>query len=287
MLAPMTYTIAALYQFVDIKDIAALRVTLKAAFAPLGIYGTLLIAPEGINGTLAGSDAGIDAMLNILNQHTGLKRDEVKFSYAKTNPFRRLKLRLKKEIVTFKQPQIDPVGMVGTYVSAEEWNTLMAQDDVLVLDTRNLYETRIGTFDGAVVPPIRTFTEFADYVRKELNTQKNKKIAMFCTGGIRCEKASAFMRSEGFEDVFHLKGGILKYLETVPQNESRWNGDCYVFDGRVAVGHGLTSGHYAMCDNCGGALRREEMNRPCPECNAVNTHKMGTADVKEHVPPAF
>jgi UPF0176 protein len=203
---------------------------------------------------LAGSASAVEELLRLLNTHTGLLREDVKFSHADEKPFKKLKIRLKREIVTFKQPEADPTKIVGTYVAPQDWNVLIDQPDVVVLDTRNKYETMIGTFAKAQDPDIDVFTEFADYVRKNLDPARDKKIAMFCTGGIRCEKASAFMRAEGFEEVYHLKGGILKYLEEIPPEQSQWNGECYVFDRRIAVGHGLTTGRYAMCFNCGYPL---------------------------------
>jgi UPF0176 protein len=254
----MSYQIAALYHFVPVADTAALRDALRVAFAPLDLCGTLLIAPEGINGTLAGQGDAVDQMLAVLVHHTGLPLDTVKFSAAPDKPFNKLKLRLKRELITFKQPQADPNTLAGTYVTAQNWNALIADPDVTVLDTRNDYETAIGTFADAVDPHIARFTDFADYVRRELDPARHKKIAMFCTGGIRCEKASAFMRAEGFEEVYHLKGGILKYLEEIPAEQSLWNGECYVFDKRVAVGHGLTTGNYSMCFCCGFPLTAED-----------------------------
>lgn len=236
----MTWKIAALYRFVSIAEPEALCRELREELPRHGIIGTLLVAPEGINGTLAApSDEGIEALLTILNQRCGLPREDVKFSCSETQPFGRLRVRLKREIITFKQPQADPNRIVGQYVEAKDWNTLMSDPEVLVLDTRNTYETVFGTFKGAVVPEIENFTEFAAYVREALAAEKKKKIAMFCTGGIRCEKASAFMLTEGFPEVYHLKGGILKYLEEIPQDQSKWQGECFVFDERVAVGHGL------------------------------------------------
>lgn len=258
----MSYTVAALYRFTPIADASALRLALKQKFAPLDLCGTLLVAPEGINGTLAGSAASIDAMLEILLAHTGLSRAEVKFSAAPEKPFNRLKIRQKREIVTFKQPQADPATLVGTYVEAQDWDALINDEEVLLLDTRNTYETRIGMFKGAVDPAITSFTDFARFVRTQLDPNKHRKVAMYCTGGIRCEKASAFMRAEGFAEVYHLKGGILKYLETVPETDSSWQGDCYVFDKRMAVGHHLRTGHYAMCYYCGNALNENERADP-------------------------
>ncbi|HEU0117486.1 MAG TPA: rhodanese-related sulfurtransferase [Alphaproteobacteria bacterium] len=259
----MTYTVAALYRFTPIPDTGALRATLKDAFTRLEICGTLLVASEGINGTLAApSTQAIDEMLALLAQHTGLSRDEVKFSEAPEKPFNRLKIRLKREIITFKQPQADVNTLCGEYVEARDWNALIADPEVVVLDARNAYETCVGVFDRALDPNIEQFTDFASYVRENLDPTKHKKVAMYCTGGIRCEKASAFMRAEGFENVYHLKGGILKYLEEVPAEESKWQGECYVFDRRVAVGHGLTTGRYTMCFCCGHPLAAEDRANP-------------------------
>jgi UPF0176 protein len=229
------YTIAALYRFVGVPDVPAAVAQLKGELRALGLRGILLVAPEGINGTLIGLPEAIEGLLDILGQRYGLPREDVKFAHSEVWTFNRLRVRVKKEIITFKQPEADPTKRVGTYASPAEWNALLNDPDVLVLDTRNTYETEIGTFEGAVVPPIRFFTEFADYVRQNLQEAKKKKIAMFCTGGIRCEKASAFMLAEGFEQVYHLKGGILKYIQDTPPEQSHWNGKCFVFDHRVGV----------------------------------------------------
>jgi len=250
----MTYTIAALYLFIPVADPAELKQKFLQELSPLQLCGTLLIAPEGINGTLAGSELAIQELLISLNKNTGLSQKDVKFSYSEEKPFNRFKIRLKREIVTFNQPHVNPNLRVGTYIEPDQWNTLIEDPDVTVIDTRNKYETLIGTFKNAIDPKIDSFTEFSDYVRENLDPKKHKKIAMFCTGGIRCEKASSFMLAEGFESVFHLKGGILKYLEEIPKEQSRWQGDCYVFDRRMAVGHGLTTGHYSMCYCCGYPL---------------------------------
>ena len=250
----MAYTIAAFYRFVRVGDADAVRSDLKQALARLELSGTLLVAPEGINGTLAGTEAAIDALLDILHRQFGLAREDVKFSEAADKPFHRLKVRVKREIVTFRQPQADPSVQAGTYVAASDWNELIADPDVLLLDTRNQYETRIGSFQDALDPGISQFSELADYVRENLDPARTPKVAMFCTGGIRCEKASAFLLAEGFAEVYHLKGGILKYLEEVPEEQSRWQGECYVFDQRMAVGPGLSTGRYAMCFSCGEAL---------------------------------
>ena len=250
----MTYTIAALYLFIPVADPAELKQKFLQELSPLQLCGTLLIAPEGINGTLAGSELAIKELLISLNNNTGLSQKDVKFSHSEEKPFNRFKIRLKREIVTFNQPHVNPNLRVGTYIEPDQWNTLIEDPDVTVIDTRNRYETLIGTFKNAIDPKIDSFTEFSDYVRENLDPKKHKKIAMFCTGGIRCEKASSFMLAEGFESVFHLKGGILKYLEEIPKEQSRWQGDCYVFDRRMAVGHGLTTGHYSMCYCCGYPL---------------------------------
>lgn len=234
--AGMTYTVAALYRFTPVADPAAEVARLKPLFTSWDICGTLLVAPEGINGTLAGPAEGVEQLVALLERDFGLPRDEVKLHTTAERPFQRLKVRLKKEIVTLRQPQADPTKQVGQYVNGQQWNALMDDPDVIVLDTRNLYEVEYGTFENAVVPPINKFTEFVDYVRNEMADAKNKKIAMFCTGGIRCEKASSFMLAEGFPEVYHLKGGILKYLADMPAEQSRWQGTCFVFDERVALG---------------------------------------------------
>lgn len=270
----MSYTIAALYKFHSIADTADLQQNLKPQLAEWGICGSLLIAPEGINGTLAGCTEAIERMLQLLHEHVGLSRDDVKFSYHEEKPFQRLKVRLKKEIITMRQPDADPNIQVGQYVEPEDWNKLIEKDDVVLLDTRNDYETEIGLFNRAIDPKIRTFTEFVTYVDENLDPQKHKKIAMYCTGGIRCEKASAFMLARGFEEVFHLKGGILKYLEAIPQEQSLWQGDCFVFDRRTAVGHGLKPGAYSSCHCCGNAVSPQDKEHPlfeegvsCPKCH--------------------
>ncbi len=250
----MAYTIAAFYRFTPVSDTVAARRELKQTLARLGLCGTLIIAPEGINGTLAGTNTAVDSLLDILSERFGLPRGDVKFSEAAEKPFPRLKVRVKREIVTFRQPGADPSVRAGTYVVASDWNALLADPDVLLLDTRNRYETRIGSFENALDPGIEQFSDFAEYARQHLDPAKTPKVAMFCTGGIRCEKASAFLLSEGFAEVYHLKGGILKYLEEVSAEESRWSGECYVFDHRMAVGQGLTTGRYSMCFSCGEAL---------------------------------
>jgi UPF0176 protein len=229
-------TVAAFYRFFPLADPASLREELRSTFAPTDLLGTTLIAPEGINGTLAGSAATIDHLLTLLAQRTGLDRSQVKFSTTDTPPFRRLKFKLKREIITFRNAAVDP-SRPGQYVDPTDWNALLADPEVLLLDTRNSYETKIGTFAGAVTPPLDTFSDFADYVREHLDPATHRKVAMFCTGGIRCEKASAYMLQQGFHEVYHLKGGILKYLEVVPTELSQWQGACYIFDERVSLDH--------------------------------------------------
>lgn len=236
------FKVAALYQFLPFPDFAERREPLRAFCGGLGLKGSILLAREGINGTVAGTVDAIDAFSqellagNVIGHP--LDNLEIKFSFASTMPFQRLKVRLKREIVTLGDAT-DPLATVGTYVDPADWNALIEGEDVLVLDTRNDFEVAMGTFDGAVDPKITKFSEFRDYASRELNPVKHRKIAMFCTGGIRCEKASSYLLSQGFEAVYHLKGGILSYLERVPEDQSRWVGSCFVFDGRVALGHGL------------------------------------------------
>lgn len=246
--------VAALYRFAPIADRAGVRDLLAARCEALGIRGTLLVADEGINGTIAGSAAAIEAIIGAIRALPGCADLDIKYSAAAEMPFLRMKVRLKREIVTMGQPGIDPLASVGTYVAPEDWNALIADPDTVVIDTRNDYEVAAGTFTGAIDPHTRTFRDFPAWFRAErgklLGEGKAPKVAMFCTGGIRCEKSTAFLKSEGVENVFHLEGGILKYLETVPEEESLWRGECFVFDQRVAVGHGLTQGTYALCHAC-------------------------------------
>jgi UPF0176 protein len=248
----MTYKVAALYQFVPLPDFRELKDPLHRLCTDLEIRGTLLLAQEGINGTVAGTEEGIDTLMVELREgplfRGRLDNLELKFSSASEMPFKRMKVRLKKEIVTLGDPQTDPLRRVGTYVSPAEWNRLLEDPGIVLLDTRNDFEVEMGTFEGAVDPRIKRFGEFKDFVRNELDPAKHRKVAMFCTGGIRCEKASSYMLAQGFGEVFHLKGGILKYLEDVPEAESRWKGDCFVFDERVALGHGLVEAGEANDD---------------------------------------
>ena len=239
----MPLKVAALYQFAALPDFRGLREPLRALAAGLEIKGSVLLAHEGINGTVAGSDEGIDAFVRELQHGTlfGGRLDnlELKFSSASEMPFQRLKVRLKKEIVTLGDTAVDPTRKVGTYVEPSDWNELISARDTLVIDTRNAFEVAMGTFEGAVDPGIRSFGQFKEFAAQQLDPAKHKRIAMFCTGGIRCEKASAYLLAQGFNEVYHLKGGILRYLEGVPEKESRWRGECFVFDERVALGHGL------------------------------------------------
>lgn len=240
----MSYAVAALYQFVALPDFRELREPLRELCAARGLKGTLLLAAEGINGTIAGEAAPLRDLIDQLQHGTlfGGRLDnlELKFSTANAMPFQRLKIRLKKEIVTLGDPATDPTRQVGTYVDPAAWNALIAAPDVVVLDTRNRFEVAMGTFAGAVDPEIDSFGQFKDFVAQKLDPARDRRIAMFCTGGIRCEKASSYLLAHGFSEVYHLKGGILKYLETTPQADSRWRGECFVFDERVALGHGLT-----------------------------------------------
>ncbi|MFZ4606900.1 MAG: rhodanese-related sulfurtransferase [Caulobacter sp.] len=270
--------VAALYRFSSFDDCAGLRGGLEAVCAAQGIKGTLLLAPEGVNGTIAGTAEGIEAVLAHIRALPGCAALSVKLSWAETMPFYRMKVRLKREIVTMGQPDIDPLKDAGCYVAAADWNALIADPDTLVIDTRNAYEVKIGTFAGAVNPGTASFREFPGWFRANrealLAGRPAPKIAMFCTGGIRCEKSTAFLKAEGLDAVYHLDGGILKYLETVPEPESLWRGECFVFDQRVAVGHGLTPGTHALCHACRMPVTPEEQRSPlyepgisCPACH--------------------
>lgn len=255
--------IAALYQFARFDDAASIKPALLSAMETAGVRGTLLLAREGINGTIAGSDEGIEAVLEHVRTLPGCDQIEVKGSRAATMPFHRTKVRLKKEIVTMGQPDLDPLAGVGTYVAPEDWNALISDPDTILIDTRNDYEVQIGTFAGAIDPETKSFREFPEWFRAkraEIEAEgRSPKIAMFCTGGIRCEKSTAFARAEGVEEVYHLKGGILNYLEHVPEDQSLWRGECFVFDERVSVGHGLKLGDHALCRACRRPLSEEDM----------------------------
>ncbi|HQV04828.1 MULTISPECIES: rhodanese-related sulfurtransferase [unclassified Novosphingobium] len=259
-MADLPIRVAALYRFAPMEDLGALRTRLLELCQAQAIKGTLLIAPEGINGTIAGEDAAIESVVTALRALPGCGDLDVKYSRAPALPFRRMKVRIKREIVTMGQPDIDPLAP-GHYLDPAEWNALIADPETVVIDTRNAYEVAIGTFAGAVDPGTRSFREFPGWFRQhrdELLGQGKRKVAMFCTGGIRCEKSTAFLKAEGIEAVYHLKGGILKYLEEMPEPQSLWQGECYVFDERVSVGHGLVPGDYASCKACGRPVSREE-----------------------------
>ena len=247
----MKYTVAALYKFVLLENFEAMREPILDFCKAREVKGTLLLAREGINGTVAGSESAIQEVLAYLRSLPGLEALEHKESWADKEPFLRMKVKLKKEIVTMGVPEIDPSKYAGTYVKPQDWNALISDPEVLLVDTRNEYEVSVGTFAGAVNPHINKFTDFPEWINKPENRLGKTKIAMFCTGGIRCEKSTALVKARGFDDVYHLKGGILRYLEEMPESESRWQGDCYVFDERVAVGHGLKLGDYSTCRACG------------------------------------
>ena len=254
--------VATLYKFVSLPDFTDMQDALLSYCETQSIKGTILLAHEGINGTIAGERQAVEAVLSFLRSDPRLTDLEHKESYTDIAPFERMKVRLKSEIVTLGLPEVDPNQQVGTYVNPQEWNDLISNPEVTVIDTRNDYEVNIGTFKRAQNPQTQSFREFPEYVRQNLDPNQNKKVAMFCTGGIRCEKASAFMLSQGFTQVYHLKGGILKYLEEVPAQESLWEGECFVFDERVAVRHGLESGSYEMCYSCGRPISAEDKASP-------------------------
>ena len=254
-------TIAALYHFTRFEDADALRPVVRALCNEQDVKGTSLFVNGGGNGTNTGPRAGIDAVLGHLRSLPGCAGLEWKESFAEKQIFGKIKVRLKREIVTMGQPDVDPLSAVGNYVQAKDWNDLIAQDDVVVIDTRNDYEVAIGTFDGAIDPETSTFGQFPAWWEANKDRFHNKKVAMFCTGGIRCEKSTNYLLGQGVEDVYHLKGGILKYLEEVPEAQSTWQGDCFVFDNRVSVGHGLKIGEHTLCHACRRPLFPEDMKR--------------------------
>jgi UPF0176 protein len=256
------YRIAALYHFTRFADPAALRPGLLEVCLSNQVTGTLLLAAEGINGTIAGPRGGIDAVLAHVRSLPGCADLEWKESSSSKPPFGRMKVRLKKEIVTMGQPDIDPRARVGHYVEPAEWNDLIRSPDVAVIDTRNDYEVAIGTFEGAVDPQTKSFGEFPEWWQKNKHRFHNKRIAMFCTGGIRCEKSTNYLLDQGVDEVYHLKGGILKYLEDVPEENSIWDGECFVFDNRVSVGHGLKQGPHELCHGCRRPILPEDKARP-------------------------
>lgn len=256
------YTIAALYHFTRFDDPDALRPDLLALCNAQGVQGTLLLAKEGVNGTIAGSRKGIDAVLAHLRALPGCSELEWKEATSDHAPFGKMKVRLKREIVTMGQPDVDPRARVGHYVDPQDWNALISAPDVAVIDTRNDYEVAIGTFDGAIDPKTESFGDFPAWWEANKERFHNKKIAMFCTGGIRCEKSTNYLLGQGVDEVYHLKGGILKYLEEVPEEETKWNGSCFVFDNRVSVEHGLREGPHALCHGCRRPILPEDVKRP-------------------------
>lgn len=265
--------VCALYKFTTLEDYQQLQPRFLEQLTALKVRGTLLLAEEGLNGTIAGTEASIHQFLHWLQKDSRFANIDYKLSYHDTPPFLRTKVKLKKEIVTMGVDNIDPNKVVGTYVEAEDWNDIISDPDTVLIDTRNDYEYGIGTFEGAINPNTETFREFPDYVKDNFDPEKHKKVAMFCTGGIRCEKASAYMKQQGFEEVYHLKGGILKYLENVDSDQSLWNGECFVFDERVAVNHDLEKGQYDQCHACRYPITEQDKQHPhyvpgvsCPRC---------------------
>ncbi len=254
--------VAALYQFARFPDYEHRQAPLVAFCKQHKIKGTLLLAEEGINGTIAGDRAGIDAVITYLKANGPFDNLEYKESTAQTMPFMRLKVKLKREIVTLGAPAADPRQMVGTYVCPKDWNALISRPDVMTIDTRNHYEVMLGAFSGAVNPKTDSFREFVNYTEAHLMDHKAKPIAMYCTGGIRCERSTAYLKAMGFNEVYHLKGGILKYLEEVPMADSLWQGECFVFDQRVAVKHGLKPGSYDQCHGCRMPISDDEKTLP-------------------------
>ncbi|AKQ41813.1 rhodanese domain-containing protein [Aurantiacibacter atlanticus] len=280
------FSVAALYRFASFSDPESLRAPLQKLCEDNAIRGTLLLAHEGINGTIAGSHEGIAAVLDHIRTLPDCSDIEVKFSSAEKMPFHRMKVRVKPEIVTMGQSALDPVNNAGTYVDPQDWNDLISDPGTIVIDTRNDYEVAVGQFEGAVNPKTPTFSDFPEWFQAERerllakNDGTAPKVAMYCTGGIRCEKSTAFLASEGVDEVFHLKGGILKYLETVPEEMSLWRGECFVFDQRVSVGHGLTQGSYGLCHACRLPVSAEDLASPlyeagvsCPACHDQRTEQ--------------
>ena len=265
--------VAAFYKFVPLDDIEGLQQNLRKIFKGSDVLGTILLAHEGINGTIAGPVDDLDSLFEFLDQYPGIENLNRKVSYCNQNPFYRLKVRLKKEIVTLGVEGVDPGKAVGEYIVPEYWNELISQPDVRLVDTRNDYEVGLGTFNGAENPETQSFRDFPAWVEANLDIEKDQKVAMFCTGGIRCEKSTALLKELGYENVYHLEGGILNYLEKVPADESMWQGDCFVFDNRVTVDHNLAEGRYELCPACRMPLSEADRDSPkfeknvsCPKC---------------------
>jgi len=274
----VSHTLITFYKFFDWPGFEELKDPVKTKCRELNIKGTILLAAEGINATITGEDNNLTKIIEYLENLPDVGKFELKYSYAEEEPFKRLKVKLKKEIVTMGLKEVDPKKAVGTYVKPEQWDEITSDPDVILIDTRNDYEIEIGTFKGAVNPETDSFREFPEYVEKNLNPDQNKKVALFCTGGIRCEKATSYLVENGFEEVYHLEGGILKYLENVPEEKSSWEGECYVFDDRVTVKHGLENGTHSKCTGCGMPLSPEELESKhyeaeicCPKCYMLMT----------------
>jgi UPF0176 protein len=279
-------TVAAFYRFVAIADPAALQRDLREFCAVRGIKGTILVAPEGINATVSGAESDVAALIGMLRVDDGFSDLAVKFSKANGHPFQRLKVKVKREIVTFGVSRPQPSVLTAPAVEPEDWNALILQPGVLVIDTRNDYEFEVGTFTGARNPRTRSFSEFPDFVVRELAGDRQRTIAMFCKGGIRCEKASAHLLSEGFTSVYQLSGGILKYLERIPPAESLWRGECFVFDERVALEHGVRRGHYGLCGRCGHPVRLAAERDDAALCTACGDAQTVSAGISDQVEPA-
>ncbi|MDO6413549.1 rhodanese-related sulfurtransferase [Sphingomonas sp. BIUV-7] len=291
--ADLPIRVVALYRFTPFADLEALRAPLALACCSQGVKGTLLLAHEGINGTIAGPDAAIEAVLAHIRALPGCASLDVRESRAQTMPFHRMKVRIKREIVTMGEPAVDPLADVGHYVAPADWNALIADPSTILIDTRNDYEVAVGTFAGAIDPRTQTFRDFPAWFRAHreelLAGDQAPKIAMFCTGGIRCEKATAFLKAEGLDDVHHLKGGILAYLEQVPVEESLWQGECFVFDQRVAVAHGLAPGSHELCHACRAPIHPEDRASPlyqegvsCPACHAERSDEQRAGYAERH-----
>lgn len=272
--------VAALYKFADLPDFVDLREKLITLSKDTDLRGSLLLAKEGINGTVAGTRKSVDALKEFLANDKRFLGIEYKESFADKNPFPRMKIKLKKEIVTLGKPEANPSEAVGTYVLAKDWNNLISQDGIKIIDVRNSYEVELGSFAKAIDPKTKSFREFPDFVAKHLNPEKDQKIAMMCTGGIRCEKASSYLKKVGFKEVYHLKGGILQYLEEIPKEESLWHGECFVFDNRVTVDHDMKPGNYLLCHGCRNPMSQSDMASPfyvkgvsCPNCHDKRSQK--------------
>jgi UPF0176 protein len=290
---PPPLSVATLYRFTHFADCAGMRAPLEKLCRAQGVRGTLLLAPEGINGTIAGSREGVAGVLDYIRGLPDCADLDVKLSSASTMPFHRMKVRVKREIVTMGQPGIDPRASAGTYVETQEWNALISEPETIVIDTRNEYEVAVGTFAGAIDPKTASFRDFPEWFRSVreglLGSGKQPKVAMFCTGGIRCEKSTAFLKQEGVENVYHLKGGILKYLETVPEEASLWRGECFVFDQRVTVGHALAPGTHELCHACRRPVSVPDIHSPlyeagvsCRACHAERTEEQRASYRERH-----